>query len=115
MFSLQKTALITGAGSGIGAAIAEVFAEAGARVFVADRDEAAGHAVAAGLPRAEFLALDVTSEPQCEAAAAAVLAGAGRLDILVNNAGIVHVGTAATTTGADFDRVLGVNTRVQFT
>ncbi|MGB8168926.1 MAG: SDR family NAD(P)-dependent oxidoreductase [Chthoniobacteraceae bacterium] len=115
MFSLQdKTALITGAGSGIGAAIAEVFAEAGARVFVADRDEAAGRAVTAKIPRAEFLSLDVTSEPQCEEAARTVLASAGKLDILVNNAGIVHVGTLAMTTGADFDRVLAVNTRGVF-
>jgi NAD(P)-dependent dehydrogenase (short-subunit alcohol dehydrogenase family) len=114
MFSLQnKTALITGAGSGIGAAIAEVFAQAGARVFVADRDETAGRTVAAGIPRAEFLPLDVTSELQCEETARAVLAR-GPLDILVNNAGIVHVGTMATTTGADFDRVLGVNTRGVF-
>ena len=115
MFSLQdKVALVTGAGSGIGAAIAETFAQAGARVFVADRDEAAGRAVASKIPRAEFIALDVTSEPQCEATARAVLATAGHLDILVNNAGIVHVGTLATTTGADFDRVLAVNTRGVF-
>lgn len=115
MFSLQdKIALVTGAGSGIGAAIAETFAQAGARVFVADRDEAAGCAVTARIPRAEFLPLDVTSEPQCDEAARAVLAAAGRLDTLVNNAGIVHVGTMATTTGADFDRVLAVNTRGVF-
>ena len=115
MFSLaNKTALITGSGSGIGAAIAEVFAQAGARVFVADRDEAAGRAVTAGIPRAEFLLLDVTSEPQCDEAARGILAAAGHLDILVNNAGIVHVGTLATTTGADFDRVLSVNLRGVF-
>ena len=115
MFSLEnKIALVTGAGSGIGAAIAETFAQAGARVFITDRDEAAGRAVTANIPRAEFIALDVTSEPQCEETARAVIVGAGRLDILVNNAGIVHVGTMATTTGADFDRVLGVNTRGVF-
>ena len=116
MFSLaNKTALVTGSGSGIGAAIAEVFAQAGAHVFVADRDEAAGRAVAARIGEsATFLPLDVTSEPQCEATACSVLATADRLDILVNNAGIVHVGTLATTTGADFDRVLAVNTRGVF-
>ncbi len=115
MFSLQnKIALITGAGSGIGAAIAEVFAGAGAEVIVADRDEEAGLAVAMRIgDSATFIPLDVTNEAQCNAVAATVLARS-RLDILVNNAGIVHVGTLATTTGADFDRVLAVNTRGVF-
>jgi 2-keto-3-deoxy-L-fuconate dehydrogenase len=119
MFSLQnKVALVTGAGSGIGAAIAEVFAQAGAHVFVTDRDPVAGHATMLRINdaggRADFHLLDVTDELQCAEAAGAVLVTAGRLDILVNNAGIAHVGTIATTTGADFDRVLGVNTRGVF-
>lgn len=115
MFSLQhKSAFITGAGSGIGASIAEVFAKAGAHVFIADRDEAAGLAVTLRLgDSATFVPLDVTNEAQCDAAAKTVL-GRMPLDILVNNAGIVHVGTAATTTGADFDRVHAVNTRGVF-
>jgi len=119
MFSLQnKTALVTGAGSGIGAAIAEIFAQAGAHVFATDRDPAAANATAqrirdrGGL--ADSFSLDVISEAQCEEVARHVLANDGRLDILVNNAGIAHVGTAATTSGADFDRVLAVNTRGVF-
>ncbi len=119
MFSLsQKIALITGAGSGIGAAIADTFATAGARVFITDSNEAAGQALAERLRAAKysaaFLPLDVTNEGQCTEAARQVFAIAGRLDILVNNAGIGHVGTMATTTGEDFDRIFAVNTRGVF-
>ena len=119
MFSLQnKIALVTGAGSGIGQAIAETFAKAGAFVFVTDRDEATGretiaHIQAAG-GTAEFLALDVTSEAACEAVALTVHERRQRLDILVNNAGIGHVGTMLTTTGADLDRLYAVNVRGVF-
>ena len=119
MFSLQgKTALITGAASGIGAAIAETFAGAGAHVFVTDCNEAAGRAMVKGLNAAAysavFLTLDVTNETQCADVASQVFTTAGHLDILVNNAGIGHVGTMATTTGEDFDRILAVNTRGVF-
>lgn len=119
VFSLQnKFALITGAGSGIGAAIAAMFAEAGAHVFVTDRNESAGTAVARSITdagcNAEFRALDVTKEAQCLEMARVVSGSAGRLDILVNNAGIGHVGTAATTSGEDFDRIMAVNVRGVF-
>jgi NAD(P)-dependent dehydrogenase (short-subunit alcohol dehydrogenase family) len=115
MFSLQdKIALVTGAGSGIGAAIAGVFARAGARVIVADRDEAAGNRVAAALEGAEFRALDVADETRCEEVAARVLQAHGRLDVLVNNAGIGHVGTMLTTSGGDLDRLYAVNVRGVF-
>jgi 2-keto-3-deoxy-L-fuconate dehydrogenase len=110
MFSLQgKTALVTGAGSGIGAAIAEMFAQAGAKVFVADRDEKGGKAVAEKI-RGNFLLLDVAQESDCAAVAQAV----GPLDLLVNNAGIGHVGTILTTQGADLDRLYAVNVRGVF-
>jgi NAD(P)-dependent dehydrogenase (short-subunit alcohol dehydrogenase family) len=62
----------------------------------------------------EFLMLDVASEAHCEAATEQVLASRGRLDILVNNAGIGHVGTMATTTGQDLDRMYAVNVRGVF-
>jgi 2-keto-3-deoxy-L-fuconate dehydrogenase len=110
MFNLQnKTALVTGAGSGIGAAIAEMFASAGAKVFVADRDEKGGKAVAEKIG-GQFLLLDVTQEAGCADAAKAV----GTLDLLVNNAGIGHVGTILTTQGADLDRLYAVNVRGMF-
>jgi NAD(P)-dependent dehydrogenase (short-subunit alcohol dehydrogenase family) len=110
MFSLHnKTSLVTGAGSGIGAAIAETFARAGARVIIADRDEKSGRAVAEQIG-GEFLLLDVTSEADCSNAAETV----GPLDVLVNNAGIGHVGTLLTTTGEDLDRLYNVNVRGVF-
>ncbi len=119
MFSLKdKIALVTGAGSGIGASIADVFAAAGAFVYVTDREAQAGAETVARLRAAggqgEFLALDVTSEAQCEAVGRAVRERFGRLDVLVNNAGIGHVGTALTTTGADMDRLYAVNVRGAF-
>ncbi len=119
MFSLQnKTALVTGAGSGIGAAIAETFARANAFVFVTDRDEPGGRETTEKIKgqngAVEFLSLDVISEESCQRAAQAVLSGKGRLDVLVNNAGIGHVGTMMQTTGADLDRLYAVNVRGVF-
>ena len=115
IFSLAgKTALVTGAGSGIGAAIAELLAAAGARVFATDRDAETAGATAARIANAggaaEPLPLDVSDEAACARAAAAV----GALDILVNNAGIGHVGTVVSTTGADMDRLYHVNVRGVF-
>jgi len=106
-FSLaNKTALITGAASGIGAALAETFAQAGARVFIADRDETNGKAVAQKVG-GQFLSLDVASESDCTQAGQTI----GRLDILANVAGIGHVGTLLNTTAADLDRLHAVNVR----
>ena len=106
-----KRALVTGAGSGIGAAIAETFARAGAHVFVTDvqKDTAAATAsrITAGGGSAASIPLDVRDEAACTAAAAAT----GPLDVLVNNAGIGHVGTALTTTAEDLDRLYAVNVR----
>lgn len=119
MFSLEnKIALVTGAGSGIGAAIAEVFARAKAFVFVTDCHEKAGQETVARIQRengqAEFLALDVASEDQCARAADHVHRTKLRLDVLVNNAGIGHVGTMMQTTGVDLDRMYSVNVRGVF-
>ncbi len=110
MFSLaQKTALVTGAGSGIGAAIATTFASAGAHVVVVDVHAEHGlrtvQQIKAAGGQAEFRVLDVTDEVACEALAREL----PTLDILVNNAGIGHVGTLLTTRASDLDRVLSVN------
>ncbi len=119
MFSLKnKITLITGGGSGIGASIAEVFAQAGAHVYVADCDSKGGQdtvtRIKAGRRSAEFLALDVSKEEDCARARQAVHASFGRLDVLVNNAGIGHVGTMLQTNGADLDRLYAVNVRGLF-
>jgi NAD(P)-dependent dehydrogenase (short-subunit alcohol dehydrogenase family) len=119
MFRLDgKTALVTGAGSGIGEAIAHTFANAGATVYVTDRDEAGGQRVADAIRaqkgKAECFTLDVTEEADCARAAAQIAAAHGALDILVNNAGIGHVGTVQTTAGADLDRLYTVNVRGVF-
>lgn len=119
MFSLaHKTAFVTGAGSGIGAAIAETYARAGARVFAADIDEDAARMTVGRIRTAggaaDAVGLDVRDEAACAAAAGAVLAEAGHLDVLVNNAGIGHVGTMLTTSGEDLDRLYQVNVRGVF-
>ena len=119
MFNLQsKIVLVTGAGSGIGAAIAETFIDAKASLYVTDRDAKSGAAVAARLRgqgrHVEFIALDVANEEDCAEAARQVHQKHGRLDILVNNAGIGHVGSMLQTTGADLDRLYAVNVRGVF-
>ncbi len=119
MFSLKnKITLVTGAGSGIGASIAETFAAAGAHVFIVDRDPKGGAATSQAIKQlkrtAQFCELDITSEEDCERVRQRVHADFGRLDILVNNAGIGHVGTILQTTGADLDRLYAVNVRGTF-
>lgn len=116
MFDLtHKIALVTGAGSGIGAAIAVTFAAAGARVYVTDRKEAAARATVSSLMgAATSFTLDVTDEQQCVERARQLLDESGRLDVLVNCAGIGHVGTILQTGGDDLDRVYACNVRGVF-
>lgn len=114
MFNLaERTALVTGAGSGIGAAIAEAFAAAGAEVVVTDLRAPAAEAQAARLAerghRAWAWPLDVSDEAACQRAADEVHRRSGGLDLLVNNAGIGHVGKLLETTPADFERLWSVN------
>jgi len=82
-----RIALITGAARGLGAQMARRFAAAGARVVIADLDEAAGRALAAELPGAGFRRLDVTCEAEWLATWDALERDVGPVRILVNNAG----------------------------
>ena len=120
MFSLDgKVAVVTGGGSGIGEAICKCFADAGASLFLIDRDAAGGNRVVRETESrgraAKFVQGDVSQESSCREAAATVLAETGdRCDILVNNAGIGHVGTLLTTDAEDLDRLYAVNVKGVF-
>jgi NAD(P)-dependent dehydrogenase (short-subunit alcohol dehydrogenase family) len=119
VFSLRgKNAIVTGAGSGIGRAIACTFAAQDARVFVLERDEAAGAAtvdrIRADKGEAESIVCDVAVAASVAAAFRRVDEQAPRLDILVNNAGIAHIGTVESTTEADLDRLYAVNVKGVF-
>lgn len=114
-----RTALVTGAGRGIGAAIASALAEAGAAVavnYAHSREKA--DAVVAGIEaaggRAVAVAADVADEDAVEAMMRAVDEALGPPDIVVNNAGIIDQRRTAETSAADFDRVIAVNLRGTF-
>lgn len=114
----DRTAIVTGGGSGIGRAISLLFAAEGARVAVLDvQDQAAAETVRAAEDAggaAAYFACDVSREDEVRAAFRAVEERYGPLDVLVNNAGISHVGTVETTTGEDMDRLYAVNVRGVF-
>jgi 2-keto-3-deoxy-L-fuconate dehydrogenase len=116
MFRLdQKTAIITGAGSGIGKAIALLFARQGAAVFILDVDEAAGGSTAAAITtaggHATFCRCNVARREDVQTAVDAVARKSDSLDILVNNAGIAHVGNVENTEEGDFDRLMEINVK----
>lgn len=105
-----RVAFVTGGASGIGAATCQVFAGAGAKVIIADVDEAAAQKLAAELPGAEAVGCDITDADSVGAA----VGGLKRLDILVNNAGIGLVGDIEETSLEDFQRLFRVNVEGMF-
>ncbi len=112
MFSLKnKIAVITGAGSGIGKAMAVLFAKQGAVVHIIELDTEAAKTVVEEivLYGGEAVAhnIDITSQQQVNA----VFILIGKIDILVNNAGIAHVGNVEQTSVEDFDRIFSVNVK----
>ena len=119
MFRLDgKVALISGAGSGIGEAIARLFAAQGAHVIVGDIQTEAAHTVAASIEQqggnASTLTFDVADEAQVQSAIQQIAAAHGRLDIQVNNAGVSHVGNILETSVDEWERVMRVNARGVF-
>src|SRR5579883_1539251 len=86
-----RVAIVTGAASGIGLAIARELAGRGAHVVISDIDEEHGKAVAAELPGARFIAANMLKEEDCKRLVEETIAAEGKVDILVNNAGIQHV------------------------
>jgi NAD(P)-dependent dehydrogenase (short-subunit alcohol dehydrogenase family) len=106
----NKIALVTGGASGIGAATARELARAGAHVLIADLNLAAAQSLAAELPNAKAIAMDVADSVSITAA----FAGISHLDILINNAGIGLVGDITHTSEEDFSRVMQVNVHSVF-
>jgi NAD(P)-dependent dehydrogenase (short-subunit alcohol dehydrogenase family) len=113
MFSLKdKIAIITGGGSGIGKAIATVFAAQGSSVHILDLDENAKKVVAeinAGGGRSFFHSCNVADQAGVKKIIEFIETTDGGIHILVNNAGVAHIGTAETTSEEDITRLFNVN------
>ena len=113
-----RSAVVTGAGQGIGAAISRLFAEEGAGLVLADArsgpaEELVAEIRAAG-GEALFVRADLTSDEDCRRMIDAAVARYGTLDVLVNNAGIAGKGTVTEVTEEFWDRVMAVNLKSIF-
>jgi NAD(P)-dependent dehydrogenase (short-subunit alcohol dehydrogenase family) len=112
MFGLAgKDAVVTGAGSGIGKAVALLLARQGARVTILDINEDHAHAVAEEIEAAGGKAAAGQADVSNQQEVVALFAGLPRLDILVNSAGISHIGTVESTSEGDMDRLYKVNVK----
>ena len=112
LFSLKdKEAVVTGAGSGIGRAVAHLLAQQGARVHVTDINEGQAQEVVKEIEKEGGKATAQVADVSNQQQVADLFAGLSRLDILVNSAGVSHIGTAESTQEADFDRLYNVNVK----
>uniref|UniRef100_A0AAU3H2V3 SDR family oxidoreductase n=1 Tax=Streptomyces sp. NBC_01401 TaxID=2903854 RepID=A0AAU3H2V3_9ACTN len=114
-----RSVIVTGAGSGIGRATALLFAKEGARIVIADVDDASAQAVAGEAERAGGTAVtvigDLRDQDVVDRVAATAVAEFGRVDVLVNNAGIMDsMSAAADTVDDEWERVIGINLTAPF-
>jgi NAD(P)-dependent dehydrogenase (short-subunit alcohol dehydrogenase family) len=114
----NKVALITGGTSGIGEAVAYLFAREGAKVAITGRNESRGHAVTARIlesgGKAIFLRTDVRHAAECKRAVDATRDSFGRLDILFNNAGVFYPQTAVECSEEEWDLQIDINLKGTF-
>lgn len=112
MFRLEnKTAVITGGGSGIGKAMSILFAQQGAKVHIIELSEENAAATVVEIKAAGGEAIAHSCNVANQKQVVDVFATIEKVDILINNAGIAHIGKADTTAEADFDRVMAVNVK----
>jgi NAD(P)-dependent dehydrogenase (short-subunit alcohol dehydrogenase family) len=112
MFRLDhKTAVVTGGGSGIGKAVAALFARQGAVVHILELNAGAAEEAVQVILSSGGKAVAHTCNISQQSEVAQVMQAIGGFDVLVNCAGIAHIGKADTTTEADFDRVYSVNVK----
>lgn len=104
-----KTALVTGAASGIGAEIARVFAAAGAKVCIADIDAEAAKKTAATLENAIGLRMDVTQESEVDRGVEEAANALGGIDILLSNAGLQHIDNVADVSFQNWKKIISVH------
>ncbi|WP_406151131.1 SDR family NAD(P)-dependent oxidoreductase [Streptomyces sp. NBC_01012] len=114
-----RSVIVTGAGSGIGRATALLFAKEGARIVIADVDDASARAVAGEVERAGGTAVTVIGDLRDQAVvdrvAATAAAEFGGVDVLVNNAGVMDsMSAAAETRDDEWERVIGINLTAPF-
>lgn len=112
MFSLQnKKAVVTGGGSGIGKAIATLFAKQGAEVHILELTEESAKDAVTEISAARGKVFSHACNVANQQEVLATFKKIGNINILINNAGIAHVGKVETTPEADFDRVMSVNVK----
>lgn len=119
MFNLNnKTAIVTGGGSGIGKAISILFAKQGANVFILDVDEAGAQSTVEEIKKsngnATFIRCNIGAVGETNNAIQQVASATHTINILVNNAGVAHVGTVESTSDEDFDRLVSINVKGMF-